>query len=467
MTLPLIIALILLPCIAAAQPKAPVLEVETATVLSSGRLTPFWLISNRQGKISPDQNMASITLAAFAQPDTGKVFDLHYGAEVYGRQGRSGDLWVHQLYAGVTYKDVVELRAGLWEEVIGSIEPMLSSGSTVWSGNARPMPKIQIGTPGYIDLPFTRGYAEGSLLVSHGWFTDDRFASNVWLHHKNTYLRLGGDLPVNVYHGMNHYVQWGGSSPLQERPYPSDLYTFLLVFFSRSGDSEAEGTPTGWAQNKYGNSIGSRSYGIDIKLTRLKTGAYHQDIFEDGSGKRRRNFPDGLWGGYLRFTDKKRLVQAVVYEWLHTKHQSGPTHDDDEGNQVGGNDNYFNHGHYQSGWSFYGFTIGTPFITSPILNDPPNHRFTNNRVLAHHVGITGFFSEKLQYRSLISYSRNYGRHSIPFETPRDQYSIMLEMQYPLPWLDIQAGITLATDIGQMYGDNHGIMIHLKKQVTFQ
>lgn len=467
MTLLLIIALILLPCITAAQPKAPVLEIETATVLSSGRQTPFWLMSNRQGKIFHDQNMASVTLAAFAQPDTGKVFDIHYGAEVYARQGQSGDLWLHQLYAAITYNDIVELRAGLWEETIGIREPLLSSGSVIWSGNARPMPKIQIGTPGYINVPFTRGYAEGSLRITHGWFVDDRYGSDIWLHHKNAYLRIGGNLPVNLYYGFNHFAQWGGSVPHRDLPFPSDFRTFLRVFANRSGDPDDPATPPGWAQNKYGNTLGSRNYGIDVTLKRIETGVYHHDIFEDGSGLRRRNFPDGLWGAYLRFTDKKRPLQAVVYEWLHTKHQSGPTHDDDQGNQVGGNDNYFNHGHYRSGWSLYGFTIGTAFITSPILNDPPGIRFTNNRVLAHHLGITGWLSEKLQYRSLISYSRNYGRHSVPYESPRDQYSIMIELQRPLPWLNLQAGITLATDIGQMYGDNHGIMIHLKRQITFQ
>ncbi len=460
----LVLALNIFTYIAFGQAKTPTLEVQATAVLSNGQQTPFWLISNQQGKIPTDQNMASLGLSAFAQPDTGKVFDLHYGAELYGRQGSSGNLWLHQFYAGITYKDVVELRAGLWEETIGIREPLLSSGSIIWSGNARPMPQIQIGTPGFINVPFTHGYAEGSLRIVHGWFVDDRYASDVWMHHKNAYLRIGGNLPVNIHYGFNHFAQWGGSAPNHDLPFPSDFRTFLRVFANRAGDPDDPATPLGWTQNKYGNTLGSRNYGIDIKLTRLETGVYHHDIIDDGSGLRRRNFPDGLWGAYLRFTDEKRPLQALVYEWLHTKHQSGPTHDDDEGNQIGGNDNYFNHGYYRSGWSLYGFTIGTPFITSPILNDPPNHRFTNNRVLAHHIGITGFFSEKLQYRSLFSYSRNYGRHSIPFDTPRDQYSIMLELQYPLPWYGIQANIAIAADIGNMYGDNYGVMLSFRRQI---
>ncbi len=294
MILFLVLALNILPLAAPGQAKMPTLELEVTTVLGKGQQTPFWLISNQQGKIPTDQNMASFGMSAFAQPDTGKVFDFHYSAELYGRQGNSGDLWLHQLYAGITYKDVVEFRAGLWEETIGMRETLLSSGSIIWSGNARPMPKIQIGTPGYIDVPFTRGYAEGSLLIAHGWFIDDRYGSDVLMHHKNAYLRIGGKLPVNLHYGFNHYAQWGGSVPGRDLPFPSDFRTFLRVFANRAGDPDDPATPPGWAQNKYGNSLGSRNYGIDIKLNRLETGAYHQDVFDDGSGMRRRNFPDGL-----------------------------------------------------------------------------------------------------------------------------------------------------------------------------
>jgi hypothetical protein len=57
--------------------------------------------------------------------------------------------------------------------------------------------------------------------LSHGWFEEGRYVSNVWLHHKNAYLRLGGSLPVNIYYGFNHYAQWGGKSPGYEKPFPS------------------------------------------------------------------------------------------------------------------------------------------------------------------------------------------------------------------------------------------------------
>ncbi len=455
-----------------AQLKTPGLEAGLSAIVSEGRQAPFWLISNRQGKVSPDRNMAALTLAAFALPDTGKVFDFHYGAEVYARQGHSGALWLHQLYAGFTWRDLLELRAGLWEEVIGSREPSLSSGSIIWSGNARPMPKIHIATPGYVSVPFTQGYAEVSGLLSHGWFIDDRYVENVLMHHKNFYIKLGGELPINIHYGFNHYAQWGGNSPDYDLPFPADADAYYRIFFNRAGDISNPGTPQTWENNKFGNTLGSRNYGIDMQLRTINVGVYFHDIFEDGSGLRRRNYPDGLWGAYLRITDKPRLLQAVVYEYLQTTDQSGPAHNDPDGNIIGGNDNYFNHAIYQSGWTYYGHTIGTPLITSPAhsslesFGDLPAHRIHNNRVRAHHLGLEGTPLPNWHYRSLITWSRNYGRHSVPFDKPADQLSVMLEVSHQLPRPDLHLGLTLAADKGELYGDNYGVMLNIRKMFDF-
>ncbi len=462
-----LLSLLLCPLMMQAQwlPAPDHYGLGVATLLSEGRAAPFWLLSNREGKFLPENSSAAaLDLSLFADPDTTRAISVAYGLELYGLMGSRNDFWIHQAYGLLRYKSLLHLRAGRWTEIVGSKEPELSTGSVIWSGNTRPMWKVEIATPGYIDVPLTRGYLEVKGLLSHGWFEADRHVKDVWMHHKNIYLRLGGTLPVNITYGFNHYAQWGGTPP-SGTPYPSDLNAYYRIFFNRAGDPDDPATPGGWAINKFGNTLGSRNYGIDLNRERFKAGIYQQDVFEDGSGLRRQNFPDGLWGAYVRFTDERHLLQAVVYEFLHTKDQSGPTHDDPDGNVVGGNDNYFNHGHYRSGWTYFGFTIGTPLITSPILNDPASDRITNNRVLAHHVGIEGFFSETLSYRALATYSRNYGRHPVPFEPPIDQLSLMLELKRPLPWYGLQAGITVAADVGRMYGDNTGVIIHLQKNLT--
>ncbi len=97
-----------------------------------------------------------------------------------------------------------------------------------------------------------------------------------------------------------------------------------------------------------------------------------------------------------------------MYEFLYSKSQSGRYHDrpateEEKAQQdpcdpfygrkiLGGNDNYFNNGEYQSGWTYYGRTIGTPFITPlPPDADGITLGVFNNRIIAHYIGIKGYF----------------------------------------------------------------------------
>ncbi|MGF1586963.1 MAG: capsule assembly Wzi family protein [Bacteroidales bacterium] len=452
-------------CIIYGQVKVPEWNIGLNAVGGIGNQAPFWIISNRQGRFLPEKYAGSMELGLFTYKDTNRIIDYDYGLNLYGRLGEENDYWFHQAYAGITLYDFVRLRIGMQEETGESKEPYLSTGAVMWSGNARPMPKIEVGTPGYVPVPFTYGYLEMKGLIAHGWFEEGRYASNVLLHQKNAYARLGGSLPVRLYYGFNHYAQWAGSSPRQEEPYPSDFKSFVKVFFNRSGDKNDPGTPDGWAINRFGNSLGSQHYGIDFDIANFNAGIYQQDIFEDGSGMRKQNFPDGIWGAWLRFPENNRIIQAFVYEFLHTTNQSGPYHDI-EGDTLGGNDNYFNHGHYSSGWTYHKYTIGTPFITSPLLNDPASFRIRNNRVIAHHFGFEGYITPTVTYRNLITFSRNFGTYSIPFQERRDQLSWMLEIAGPINYFNLEASITIAADKGEMYGDNAGVLFSIKKNGIF-
>ncbi len=87
-----------------------------------------------------------------------------------------------------------------------------------------------------------------------------------------------------------------------------------------------------------------------------------------------------------------------------------------------------------------------------------------------HLGIKGHLSQSLSYRSLFSYSRNYGTYGTrlgeAFEPPRDQYSWMLELTGPLNFFDLEASIAMAIDSGQMYGNNLGLMLRLVRKGSF-
>lgn len=458
----LILTTIIIPFSAFAGWRPHTAEAGVTFITSGGRHAPFWLLSNREGRFLPEDHAAALDLSVFSRTDTLSKLRFGYGLEVFGRASDSSRAHLHQAYAYIQWKDLLQLRAGRWTNIVGSREPALSSGSIIWSGNARPMTRVEISTPDYITIPYTGGLLELKGLMAHGWFEQERFVEGVWMHHKNLYGRFGGSFPVNLVYGFNHYAQWAGQSPVRDEPFPSDLEAFIRVFLNRSGSESDPTTPPGWAVNKFGNSLGSRNYGIELTTASLEAGIYWQDVFEDNSGLNHKNFPDGLWGLHARFTGKQRVLQAFVLEVLHTKDQSGPTHNDPEGNVVGGNDNYFNHGHYRSGWTYHKFTIGTPLLTSPIFNES-SIRLLNNRVLAYHFGAEGHLGPDTRYRGLFTYSRNYGLHSIPFAEPIDQLSVMLELTRPLRRYGLDIAATLAGDIGRLYGDNIGVMLSIRKR----
>jgi hypothetical protein len=250
--------------------------------------------------------------------------------------------------------------------------------------------------------------------------------------------------------------------------YPSDWEAYKKVFFIQSGDPNQEGTPVDWVINRFGNHIGSRNYGIDLRLASFSAGIYLQDIFEDNSGYSRKNFPDGLWGLWLQPVNSPLGIETIVYEFLHTTHQSGPYHDVD-GDTLGGNDNYMNHGHYRSGWTHYQHTLGTPLISSPVWypcfldpEDPDQKIMRNSRIRAHHLGLTGRISPVLTYRTRLTLSRNYGTYNHPFTDYKTQFSSMLELVYHIPKHDLEMGLTWGLDRGELYGNSQGFLFSVRK-----
>lgn len=440
----------------------------THGAISSGEYAPFWVVSDRQGKFLPESWWVSQGVDIAGRYQLFQNWEAAYGTEIFGRSSQRSEVWLHQGYISITAYNFLRLQGGLWEEIIGSPQSQLSSGSIIWSGNARPMPKVALSTPGFIDVPFLGGYAKVSGLLSHGWFEGDRYAEDVWLHHKNLHLRLGGDFPVNLSYGLNHYAQWGGSSPKMPTGYPSDWEAYKKVFFIQSGDPNQEGTPVDWVINRFGNHIGSRNYGIDLRLVSFSAGIYLQDIFEDNSGYSRKNFPDGLWGLWLQPVNCPLGIETIVYEFLHTTHQSGPYHDVD-GDTLGGNDNYMNHGHYRSGWTHYQHTLGSPLISSPVWypcfldpEDPDQKIMRNSRIRAHHLGLTGRISPALSYRTRLTLSRNYGTYNNPFTDYKTQFSSMLELVYHIQKHAIEIGLTWGLDRGKFYGDSQGFLFSVRK-----
>ncbi len=442
--------------------KLPFYTIGAGGVFSAGRQIPFWLVSDQFGKNSTKPSAGFLDALLETKTNPSRRFDYNYGLELFERYDGGNAFWVHQAYISARYRFIC-LRFGNKEEVYGN-QDSLSMGSTLWSKNARPIPQVVLSSNGYVDIPFTKGYMQVSGLLSHGWFGNEGYVKDVYLHHKYLYVKVGGRFPVNVSYGLEHYAQWGGVHPvLGELPSGWDAYK--RIFMAREGNSDDPATPIPDTLNRLGNHLGSRQYGIDIKLKKVCINTYYQTIFEDNSGKREYFMRDGLWGIALRSRSKNRIVNSLVYELFRSVYQSGGFQPDI--NETFSIDNYFNHFLYENGWTYHGFTIGTPFITSPVLNTEPVTGIVNNCVIAHHFAIAGIIQKKINYNLHVTWSKNKGTFQNPFPETLNSTSALLQISNDYQQTGgFEAVVQLAFDIGEMYGNNLGIGITIRKHGIF-
>lgn len=457
----LIITALILSVLSFSQISAPLIELYGGGSAGSGETKPFWNISNQHGKYSTASFEGIIGLKLESIDSSASFLSVDYGLELYNRFGIENTYVIHQGYAEIKSPYLV-LRAGRKEEVIGNQDTLLSQGAATWSSNHTPIPELVLATPGYIDVPFTKGYVEVNGSLSHGWFEKDRYVENVYLHQKHLHMRVGGDFFINASVGLIHFAQWGGNSPDPRfGELPSDFDSYKRVFFAQPGDSTKVG-PSEYL-NKLGNHLGSRTYRIDLKPERFRISLYYQTLFEDGSGLAHEFYRDGLSGISFKIKESQKLVNHLVLEFLHTTYQSGPVHILNDSIRLIGNDNYFNNGLYRNGWTYYNMTIGTPLITSPAFNEDGNETILNNRVLGFHMGIAGMLGA-FEYHSFFTYSVNKGTYGSPIDPSKNQFSWYLETTFPAIWKGVDLNVMLAADIGDMYGNNLGVNLVVRKRV---
>ena len=160
-------------------------------VTSSGIYAPFWLQTNRYGSVSSQPHSGNLSLAVGKEATRpNRWYDYSFGVEAIGRVDTKGaSLFFQQLYGHVRLY-VFDITIGIKPEILGNHDEFLSSGGFLFSQNTRPMPRITIGIEQYVPVPFTYGYLEVKGGLTHGWFTDNVYLKNSFLHHKFIGLRV-------------------------------------------------------------------------------------------------------------------------------------------------------------------------------------------------------------------------------------------------------------------------------------
>ena len=105
--------------------------------------------------------------------------------------------------------------------------------------------------------------------------------------------------------------------------------------------------------------------------------------------------------------DQEAFVSDIVIELLYTMDQSGS---EEVSDSTYGWDDYYNNYLYRGGWVYKRKVIGNPMFTlgKNEIRDWPH--IVNNRIIAIHTGFEGNITSSFQYRTLFTYSKNYGTY---------------------------------------------------------
>ena len=473
--------------------------------LSTGGTLPFWSSANQYG-IYPESNGALAVAGVRKDFNFDKAFDWRCGGSVALRSDGlkpgltpCSEVLADELYASLRWKKLVldlgmkhnELDFLAADARLGSLST--TGGRLVRGSNARAMPGYAfVCRP--VAFPFTK---------EHLWFfgsfedymtLDRRYVDRTLVHRMNLGLKIRFARWMELTLSIDHYALWGGWMPGQTRSSVS-FANYFRVITGQAGGADASQNDR---MNVLGCHGGSELIRFDFHGNGWDIVFQHDRPYNDKSGMKFQNFPDAVNTLSFSFRDKKRWVSDVLYEFTYTMFQSGPIHDpevDENGNPIPwdpsrnyiGLDDYFNSGEYKSGWTYYGRPMTSPLFYPAGMKSGTWSRHQalvggveNNRLMAHHIAISGMLFRAAPYKLMLTFSQNYGTYGMQYagenaskkpwgsvkETPLLQFSAAFTGIVP----DI-GGVTgfsllygIYGDIGQVLKNNFALTLGLRYQL---
>ncbi|TVZ28351.1 capsule assembly protein Wzi [Gillisia sp. Hel_I_86] len=403
--------------------------------------SPFWIHSNQRGRIDESSNVS-----AFFSGKATYQFSRHARLEL-GAGGLFHDGYSEKLQLDESY---IMLENYWLKAYVGRKQKELlydglsaSNQNILWSLNARPLFGISL----YLKNPISISKKAG-LSIDATWeefITDDeRYVENTKIHHKSFHVIFNKIKNFEIKAGLQHFVQWGGDAPGFGK-LPENFGDYINVFIAKEGNNNVGGQEA----NALGNHLGSYEVYINTLVNDYKVEILYNHLFEDGSGRVLRNTPDGRYGVFIKSPNSGNLVNSLMYEFYYTRDQS------DEDITSDGNDNYFNNNLYRSGWTYESRILGVPFITL----DDNRFRISNNKIIVHHIGISGVVGE-LPYKFLTSYRNNYGAKGANFKK-NTILSTYLDLKV---WQDtFDVNLQLGADLNSIAAPNFGAGVQISKK----
>ena len=440
----------------------------------TGEYMPFWARTGEDG-ILPVKSSGLWTAGADISYNHKNGIFFEAGTNLVGAFARTSPLNPQPVYGLVDRLYV----SGGWKMLrmdIGMIprhgdlgELSITGGDIMMSGNARNIPGINLSADW---IYFEKGHwvgIKGNL--AHYQLIDSRMVGGAMLHDKSIAIKFALGRKVDLMAGFHHYAQWGGYSPTEGLQGQS-FRDYVKVFFARKGDATDSKSDQ---LNVFGNHLGNEWARVVWRARPFTMTFQYDKPFEDNSGMKFQNFPDGVWTLQFALNNRKAWVTDITYEFINTTWQSGNVHDrpateDEMAEQdptspwygrvvIGGLDNYFNNSPYGSGWTNYGRTIGLPLITPGMPVNGITPGIINNRIRGHHLAFAGMLKQKVPYRFKATLTENFGLYHQPFDISLWQLSMAFEVDIMKDVTSFPVALSIGVygDVGQLYQNSAGLM----------
>lgn len=455
-----------------------VYNVEAVPTFSTGENTPFWLVSNIHGLGSPELNNGFVKGEVFKHMNPSKRFDWGAGADLSAGWHIPAPFAIRQLYGELHYR-AIWVSIGSKNFNNGYNDRKLSSGDLLFSENAMAIPQLRVGTNGFASVWGTKGWFSVKAYLGYGMFTDSKWqkhwvepggdrASNVLFCSRGLWLRGGNfdKFPLTFDVGIEMGTQFGGTVYWEGKKIkmPNKFIDWIKAIVPLAGNND---TPDGEQTNVQGNMNGEYSMSTRFRPAKdWEIRAYWEHYFEDHSQLTFEYgaWKDGLWGLEVSFPENP-FLKKFVFEYIATKDQTGPINHDSTPEipeQVSGGDSYYNHYLYGA-WQNWGMTIGSPLLISPIYNRNHVIKVFDNRIIAQHFGLEGNPVDWVNWRVLLTFSRNWGSYRYPLPEVYNNFSGLVEAHFsPKKLKGWYASAAVAWDHGALLGNNFGAKISIGK-----
>ncbi len=465
-------------------------DFSTVAAYRSGHRLPFYMTSSQHGVLSPEHSQGYVRGQALYRVGRGK-WNASAGADLIAYASSKSDyygsnVYLQQLYARINYS-MYHFTLGAIEQQGEFVDPKLSSGNMIYSGNARPGIGLHVGMEKFASMVICDNLLEGKIDVSwtrltDGDYTEDFYhryevvhgkpsvhidedgvqhlerhitdarqharAGNTWIHHKSAFLRTKSTAHFFLTAGIEHSVMYAGKV---------------------NGVSNTQGG--GWFRASVGskgkttsgyNHMLSYDFRGDLNFSKWKLGAYKQHYTDDMTGGLRDSGMDGLWGLELRLP-RVHWLNHIVLEYLCTTNQSGVVYANDVYSYdntlhpEAGNSNFY-HDESYGPWANYNMGLGNPLLMSPIYNDDYYPDYQSNMIRVVHIGLTGRIAGCVDYTLKAHRQESWGSPFAPYLKARHNTSAQLEVNYVTDHWQFSPAVAL--DRGDLMGNNFGVQLQI-------